>query len=74
MQFARLVREALTELELPYVLRAAGKDSPRRQGLRELSGATAVPYLVDPNRGVAMGESLDIVRYLFDAYAPPAAP
>ena len=55
-------------------LRTAGKDSPRRQELRELSGATTVPYLVDPNRGVAMGESLDIVRYLFDAYAPPAAP
>ena len=72
-QFARLVREALTELELPHVLRAAGKDSPRRETLRALSGATTVPYLVDPNRGVAMGESLDIVRYLFATYAPPGA-
>ena len=72
-QFARLVREALTELELPHVLRAAGKGSPRREALRELSGATTVPYLVDPNNGVAMGESLDIIRYLFSTYAPEGA-
>ena len=72
-QFARLVREALTELELPHVLRAAGKGSPRREALRELSGGTTVPFLVDPNSGAAMGESLDIVRYLFSTYAPAGA-
>lgn len=27
-----------------------------------------VPYLVDPNTGVAMFESADIVKYLFDTY------
>jgi glutathione S-transferase len=28
-----------------------------------------VPYLVDPNTGVEMFESADIVRYLEDTYA-----
>lgn len=68
-QFARLVREALCELELPYICRSAGKGSETREQLRALSGATTVPYLVDPNTGKAMGESLDIVRYLFSEYS-----
>ena len=67
-QFARLVREALCELELPYVCRAAGKASPNRETLRGVSGATQVPFLVDPNTGVQMAESLDIVQYLFQTY------
>ena len=33
-QFARLVREALCELEVPYVLYNCGKGSPRRETLR----------------------------------------
>ena len=61
-QFARLVREALTELELPFIARSAGKGSARREALQALSGRTTVPFLVDPNTGVAMGESLDIVQ------------
>ena len=69
-QFARLVREALTELELPFIARSAGKGSARREALQALSGRTTVPFLVDPNTGVAMGESLDIVEYLFATYAP----
>ena len=28
-----------------------------------------VPYLVDHNTGVAMGESEEIVKYLFDTYS-----
>ena len=68
-QFARLVREALCELELPYICRSAGKGSETREQLRAVSGATTVPYLVDPNTGKAMGESLDIVRYLFSEYS-----
>jgi hypothetical protein len=31
-QFARLVREALCELEVPYVLFNCGKGSPKRRG------------------------------------------
>jgi glutathione S-transferase len=33
-----------------------------------------VPFLVDPNTGVSIGESADIVRYLFATYgAQPLA-
>lgn len=67
-QFARLVREALCELELPYVCRAAGKGSPNRETLRGVSGATQVPFLVDPNTDVQMAESLGIVQYLYQTY------
>ncbi|KAG0622683.1 hypothetical protein M758_3G115900 [Ceratodon purpureus] len=67
-QFARLVREALCELELPYILRNAGKGSSVRPTLLQLAGSTQVPYLVDPNTGVAMAESKDIIAYLFQTY------
>lgn len=69
-QFCRLVREVLTELDLPYQLRSAGKGSPRRDELAETSGgSTQCPYLLDPNRDTAMAESSDIIRYLYRNYA-----
>lgn len=68
-QFCRLVREALTELDLPHEIQSVGKGSPRRQTLIELAGKSTAPYLVDPNTGKAMGESADIVEYLYRTYA-----
>ncbi|GKY92517.1 hypothetical protein MPSEU_000222000 [Mayamaea pseudoterrestris] len=69
-QFCRLVREVLTELDLPYELRNAGKQSPRRTELAELTGgSTQCPYLIDPNTDTKMAESVDIVRYLYKQYA-----
>jgi glutaredoxin len=69
-QFCRLVREVLTELDIAYELRSAGKESPRRAELSELTGgSTMCPYIVDPNTGVAMAESALIIRYLYDTYA-----
>jgi anaphase-promoting complex subunit 7 len=69
-QFCRLVREVLTELDIVYELRSAGKESPRRAELAELTGgSTQCPYIVDPNTGVAMAESAGIIRYLYDTYA-----
>ena len=45
-QFCRLVREVLTELDLPYELKSAGKGSSRRSELAELTGgSTQCPYL-----------------------------
>ncbi|KAL2623424.1 hypothetical protein R1flu_003629 [Riccia fluitans] len=67
-QFARLVREALCELELPYILRNAGKGSALRDSLLKIAGSTQVPYLVDPNTGRSMAESKDIIAYLFATY------
>jgi glutathione S-transferase len=67
-QFCRLVREALCELDLPHEMRPTGKGSPRRSELQEKSGKTTAPYLIDPNGPVQMGESADIVEYLWTTY------
>jgi glutathione S-transferase len=67
--FCRLAREALCELELPYRLHNVARGSPKRPELVTRSGRMMVPYLVDPNTGVSMFESADIVRYLNGTYA-----
>ena len=72
-QFARLAREALCELELPYTLFNCGKGSPKRATLTDVAGEGAsVPYLVDPNTGQNVGESEEIVAYLFKTYGGAA--
>lgn len=69
--FCRLVREELSELELPYLLHNVAKGSPSRQALvaRANGGKIAVPYLVDPNTGEDVLESTVIVEYLRRNYA-----
>jgi len=69
-QFCRLVREVLTELDLPYELRSAGKSSPRRAQMSAMTGGSSqCPYLIDGNTDTAMFESADIIRYLYKTYA-----
>mmetsp|Transcript_5406 Transcript_5406/g.12515 ORF Transcript_5406/g.12515 Transcript_5406/m.12515 type:complete len:474 (+) Transcript_5406:174-1595(+) len=77
-QFCRLVREVLTELDLTYELRCAGKGSKRRDELADVAAGQKAtqPFLVDPNTKVKMAESKDIVEYLYERYArwtPPSA-
>ena len=67
--FCRIVREALCELEIPYLLHNVAKGSPRREAFVARSGKMMVPYLVDPNQDAAMFESADIVAYLERTYA-----
>jgi glutathione S-transferase len=67
--FSRLVRECLSSLELRYRLHNVARGSAGREAFVERSGRMMVPYLVDPNTGVEMFESADIVRYLEDTYA-----
>lgn len=67
--FCRLVRECLSSLEIPYLLHNVAKGSPQRDAFVQRSGRMMVPYLVDPNTGVEMFESADIVRYLEETYA-----
>jgi glutathione S-transferase len=67
--YCRIAREKLCALELPYRLHNVAKGSPSRAAFVERSGKMMVPYLVDPNTGVEMFESADIVRYLDDTYA-----
>jgi glutathione S-transferase len=68
--YCRKVREALTELDLEYVVRNVPKGSPKRDAFRTLAGKVQVPYLVDPNTGEALFESDDIVAYLHRRYGP----
>jgi glutathione S-transferase len=70
--FCRKVREALVELDLPYVCKNAPKGSSVRDELRQRGGKVMVPYLVDPNTERGMYESDDIVRYLHETYGRPA--
>jgi glutathione S-transferase len=67
--YCRLAREALCELEIPYLLHNVAKGSPSRPAFTQRSGKMMVPYLADPNTGVEMFESADIVAYLNDTYA-----
>ena len=54
----------------PAILRLKpGKYEPLKEGKREkllpvMQGKMQVPYLVDPNTGVKMFESAEIVKYL----------
>ncbi|NNL67263.1 MAG: glutathione S-transferase, partial [Myxococcales bacterium] len=67
--FCRIVREALCTLELPYHLHNVAKGSAKRAAFEQRAGKMMVPYLVDPNTGVEMFESADIVAYLEETYA-----
>ena len=66
--YCRLVRERLCELELPYLLHNVAKGSAKREAFVARSGKMMVPYLVDPNTGIAMHESADILAYLDATY------
>lgn len=70
--FCRIVRETLCAMELPYVLHNVAKGSPSREAFVARSGKMQVPYLVDPNTGVEMFESADIVAYLEKTYGAGA--
>lgn len=63
------VREVLSQLHIDYIARSAPPGSPQRQKLQELGGKQQVPFLVDPDRGVTMYESDDIITYIREHYA-----
>lgn len=67
--FCKVVREVLVELELPHIQSSCGRGSPKRQELYARIGHFQVPYLEDPNTGVQMFESAEIVEYLKATYA-----
>jgi glutathione S-transferase len=73
--YCRLVREALTELDLDAVIYPCPKGG-ERYGSRvvELGGKMQVPFFVDPGAGVMKYESADIVRYLFETYGGRGVP
>jgi len=73
--YCRLVREALTELDLDAEIYPCPAEGERfRPEVVTLGGKAQFPYLVDPNTGVQMYESLDIVGYLFEQYGQRTLP
>lgn len=73
--YCRLVREALTELDLDAMIYPCPKGGTRfRPRAAELGNKTQFPLLVDPNTGRTMYESLDIIAYLFETYAKRPVP
>jgi glutathione S-transferase len=73
--YCRLVREALTELDLDVEIYPCPRSGERfRPELVERGGKAQFPYLVDRNTGVEMYESLDIIAYLFETYGQREMP
>ncbi|MFO0687130.1 MAG: glutathione S-transferase N-terminal domain-containing protein [Myxococcota bacterium] len=67
--FCRRVREALTRLDLEAMVRPCPKGGRRhREALLEQGGKEQLPFLVDPNAGIALYESRDIVAHLEGRY------
>jgi len=78
--YCKIVREALTTLELPYVLHniAMGSVEKRQEfvskfgdrisSVRKAIGLIQVPFLIDPNYEIEKFESDEIVKYLFETY------
>lgn len=68
--YCRLVREALTELDLDAMIYPCPKGGKRfRPLVKKMGGKTQFPFLVDPNSGQQLYESLDIIGYLYETYA-----
>lgn len=65
--FCRKVRDALTELDLGYISRAAGHGASTERQLA-LGGKLQVPMLFDPNTGETLYQSEDIIDHLHASY------
>ena len=73
--FCRLVREALTELDLDAMIYPTPHGGKRfRPKVAKLGGKQQFPFLVDPNSGKSMYESADIIDYLYRRYGGRSAP
>lgn len=67
--YCAMVRDKLEDLGLEYESRTVPAPHPERTDVREISGQTGVPVLVDEENGVeGMPESADIVEYLEATY------
>jgi len=71
--YCRLVREAMSEMDLDALVRPCPKNGKRfRPDVRRLGGKLQFPFLVDPNTGQTLYESADIIEYLARTYEAPA--
>jgi len=68
-QYVKPVRDALTQLGLSHVMINCAAGSGNRSKLTSKTGGVfQVPYISDPNTGVDMFESAEIVKYLTQTY------
>lgn len=65
--FCSKVRSKMSELQLDFIARQVEPNGARDK-VKELTGETQVPVLVDNERDVVMNESDDIVEYLEEHY------
>jgi glutathione S-transferase len=73
--YCRLVREVLTELDLDAEIYPCPKQGERYRGeVVEKGGKTQFPFLIDPNTGAQLYESLSIIKYLFETYGQRPLP
>lgn len=71
----RLVREALTELNLDVLVYPVPLKGRRHlDKLRELSGGEAIPFLHDPNTEARQGGAGAILHYLYRTYGQGEVP
>lgn len=66
--YVRPVREALNSLALAHIMINCAEGSSNRQSLEKMAGTFQVPYIIDPNTGIKMFESKEIVNYLLKTY------
>lgn len=73
--YCRIVREALTDLDLDVLVKPCPKGGARfRAELQAIGGKPQFPCLVDAGKGITLYESLDIIDYLYTAYGGRPAP
>ena len=69
--FCKKVREAVVWLDLDVLFFPCPQGGPTfREQVKQEGGKSMFPYMKDPNTGVAMYESDDIIDYLYDTYGP----
>ena len=67
--YCRRVRDKLSELEIDYICRNVQYGTPKWEEFIKLNPNEQVPYLVDPEKRVAMDESDRIIAYIEKEYA-----
>ncbi|MEY4576786.1 MAG: hypothetical protein RL701_1489 [Pseudomonadota bacterium] len=74
-KYSRLVREALSELDLDALIKPCPHgEGPHNRELRDASGATVVPFLVDRSQRASFEGGDNIIRHLSNQYGSHAAP
>lgn len=72
--FCVRVKRTLKALDLEYETRYVSFVPALRSTVKEISGQSKVPVIVDPEHGVeGMNESRDIVAYLEETYGQDSA-